>query len=223
MLLAVTVLALLAAAGVLIRWAVLRVDELGRVRAFPVISTALALAVAVAAGIPVLRHHELESRLAEVASSLAGRPVSVRCETLSQAWTDAHPELGYVRFGADGQPETLATLTVGACQDLGSWLSSDKAQPVQNQVIAVHVLTHEAMHMAGLREEAKAECAAVQRDARTATLLGATETQAQALVRDYWQQVYPRLTDAYRSADCAADGSLDEGLPNPPWAAVKGP
>jgi hypothetical protein len=222
MLLAVAVLALVAAAGVTVRWAVTRVDALGRVAPFPVISMAVSLLVAAGAGVPVLRHAQFERRLARVASELAGHPVTVRCETLSEAWTDAHPELGYVRFDASGRPEPLATITVQACRDLRAWVGSDHDRIREEQMIAVHVLTHEAMHLTGELDEARTECRAVQRDARTAELLGATPAQAASLARAYWESVYPRMPDAYRSAECVAGGRMDEGLASSPWSDVKG-
>lgn len=221
MLQVVTVLALLATAGVLVRWTVTRVDVLGRRRSFPVLGTCIPLVVAIAAGIPVVRHVQLEARLAAVSSALVGHPVKVRCETLTQAWTEVHPELGYVRFDQDGRPEPLATLSVQACGDLSDWLGSDREHPSLQQVIAVHVLTHESMHLTGQADEARAECAAVQRDVRTATLLGATPAQARALAVEYWREVYPTLPDAYRSTDCVQGGALDEGLSDAPWSAVK--
>ena len=58
----------------------------------------------------------------------------------------------------------------------------------------------------------------MQRDARTAQLLGADPEQALRLARLYWTTVYPRMADDYRSADCRPGGSLDEGLPAAPWS-----
>jgi hypothetical protein len=200
-----------------VRRVLVRVDTLGRPRDVPVISVAVALAVAVASGVPVLRHARLEHRLSDVASSLSGTRVTVRCETLSQAWTDVHPEAGYVWFDADGRPATEATITVSTCDDLRRWVGSDHAAPTVGGVVAVHVLTHESMHLAGLRNEALAECAAVQRDARTAVLLGATPAQGAALATTYWRQVYDDLAPDYRTADCAPGGRLDEHLDSPPW------
>jgi hypothetical protein len=220
MLLAVCVVALLTAGLVTIRWTLTRVDSLGRHRTFPVVGTVLPLVVALVAGVPVVRHARLEAQLARVASTLAGHQVSVRCETLTQAWTSAHAELGYVRFGADGRPEPLATITVQACQDLSAWTGSRRATAPLAQLVAVHVLTHEAMHLAGQLDEARTECAAVQRDAWTATLLGATPEQGRALAVRYWRIVYPDLPPGYRTADCSAGASLDEGLADAPWAAA---
>jgi hypothetical protein len=214
------VLAVLAAVGVLVRWSVTRVDALGRRRSFPVVWASIFVVIAIAAGVPVVRHAQLQDHLASAASAVVGHPAQVRCETLSQAWTDAHPEAGYVQFGPDGRPEPVATLSVQTCGDLSDWLGSDREHPSLQQVIAVHVLTHESMHLIGQADEARAECAAVQRDVRTATLLGATPAQARALAVVYWREVFPRLTAAYQSADCAQGGALDEGLPDAPWNLV---
>jgi hypothetical protein len=83
-------------------------------------------------------------------------------------------------------------------------------------VVAVHILTHEAMHLSGLLGEAAAESAAVQRDAHTARPAGAA---AAALAAAHWRNVYPLMPDGYRSPDCRAGGPLDERLADAPWLA----
>ena len=97
----------------------------------------------------------------------AGARVAVRCQTVGGAFVDAGPELGYVRWRADGSPEPWTLIKRDQCRDLAAYLRSDKRRPTRDQV-AVHVLTHEAMHLSGRLGEAVAECAAVQRDAHTA-------------------------------------------------------
>jgi hypothetical protein len=64
---------------------------------------------------------------------------------------------------------------------LAAYVRSGGRRPSRAQVVAVHVPAHEAMHMAGLVQEHAAECAAVQRDARAARLLGASPDDARAL------------------------------------------
>jgi hypothetical protein len=59
----------------------------------------------------------------------------------------------------------------------------------------------------------------MQRDAAMARRLGATEDAALALAVRYWQEIYPSMPDAYRTADCRPGGKLDEHLPDPPWPA----
>ena len=206
-----------------LRWWITRVDVLGRPRDFPVFAVGVLVLVALFAGVPAARNAWLEHRLDGVATQLAGVPVSVRCETLGEAWTDSHSELGYVRFGADGRPERTATITWQACSDLRSWWRSTHDRPSLEQIVAVHVLSHESMHLAGLRDEARTECAAVQRDALTARLLGAQPVQAQSLAIAYWAQVYPGLAEDYRTPECGPGAALDEHLAEPPWEVVKSP
>jgi hypothetical protein len=166
------------------------------------VSVALLLALAVAAAAPgVLRTHQ-ERRLGRAASELAGARVAVRCQSLGGAFVDGGPELGYVRWRADGHPEPWAL-----------------HRPSRDQVLAVHVLPHEAMHLSGRLDEAVAECAAVQRDARTARLLGAADADAAGLAVAYWHDLYPLMPDGYRSPDCRPGGDLDEHLADAPWLA----
>jgi hypothetical protein len=145
--------------------------------------------------------------------------VAVRCQSLGGAFVDGGPELGYVRWRADGSPEPWALLKRDQCRHLAAYVRSPTARPSRDQVVAVHVLTHEAMHLSGRLVEAAAECAAVQRDAHTARLLGAAPADAAGLAVTYWRDLYPLMPDSYRSPECRAGGSLDERLPDAPWLA----
>jgi hypothetical protein len=207
-----------AAAAVAVRWYGSRVDELGRRRDFPLASVVLLAVLAAGAATPAVLHARQERRLAAVASALAGVRVTVRCQRLGAAFVDAGPELGYVRWQADGTPERRALIKRDACRDLAAYVRAGGRGPTRAQVVAVHVLAHEAMHMAGLVDEATAECAAVQRDARAARLLGASAADAAALAAAYWRTVYPSMPPGYRSAACRPGGTLDERLPDAPWS-----
>jgi hypothetical protein len=206
-----------AAAVVAARWYAGRVDELGRRREFPLVSVVLLAVLAVGAATPGMLRARQERRLAGVASELAGRPVAVRCQAFGGAFVDAGVELGYVRWRADGSPEDWTLLKRDACRDLAAYVRAGGRRPSRAQVVAVHVLTHEAMHLAGHTDESVAECAAVQRDARTARLLGAPAGEALALAVAYWRTVYPRMPDGYRSSACRPGGAMDEHLPDAPW------
>lgn len=201
------------------RWWTRRYDSLGRQRPFPVWSVSLLLVIAVAAAVPVVRRHHLQDRLSDVASQLAGRTVAVHCQTTTGELLDAGAELGFVRFDADGVPEPATTIKHGPCGDLRAYANSSHRDPTREQVIAVHVLTHEAMHMRGQSTEDLAECEAVQRDAKTAELLGATPRQARELALTYWITVYPDMPDGYRSSGCRPGGELDERLGSAPWVS----
>ena len=74
---------------------------------------------------------------------------------------------------------------------------------------AVHVLTHESMHLAGVVDEAEADCLAVQSDAWVAGALGADARFARAFAREYWIAYYPSQEPRYRSPDCRDGRRLD--------------
>jgi hypothetical protein len=205
------------------RWLLRPRDALGRSKPFPAVSVLLLVGLAAGCLVPVYRHHRLEARLEAAASALVGVPVAVHCQTAGQQFVDVGAELGFVRYGPGGVPERATLIKRDQCSDLADYLGSDKASPSRDQAVAVHVLSHEARHMAGITSEAVAECGAVQRDARAAELLGAEPDQALRLARLYWKTVYPRMADGYRSADCRPAGPLDEGLPGAPWSTSADP
>ena len=203
-------------AVIVVRWMNRRVDWLGRIAPFPKISVGFSLALALCFGIPLAVEAWVEHQLEGGATQVAGVPVQVSCQSLGQAFVDLGPELGYVRWGPDGVPERATLIKFGPCGNLRAWLGSTKANPSPDQVIAVHVISHETMHMVGITNEAHAECAAVQRDAEMAEALGASPAEAQDLARRYWTEVYPRMPDGYVGG-CGPGAQWDEGLPTPPW------
>ena len=203
---------------VVVRWVARRKDSLGRPQAFPFISVGLLMVLSVGAAVPSAQRRVEEHRLARVATQLAGASVTVHCQTTTGAFVDAGSELGFVRYGQDGIPEHATSLKRDPCRALQSYTSSDKRHPSRDEMVAVHVLTHESMHMRGETDEAVAECEAVQRDALTAELLGASPDAARALAARYWLTIYPLMPDAYRTRDCRAGGSLDEHLATAPWS-----
>jgi hypothetical protein len=207
-----------AAIAVTVRWWTRRYDALGRGRSFPYVSIGLLTALALGAATPPFLRHREEDRLSAVASILVGSPVQVHCQSFGQTFYELGPELGYVRWGPGGIPEHQTFIKRGPCGDLNRYLDSNKHNPTPDEVIAVHVLTHESMHMRGITSESLAECAAMQRDTKTAELLGADPADALTLARTYWRADYPHMPDAYTSPDCRPGGPLDEHLPDPPWS-----
>ena len=210
-------LAGLGALAVVVHWATHRFDALGRPRQFPIVSTVLLVVVSLGSIVLVVQTDRLQHRLSDVASELVGSPVTVDCQSRGQEMLDIGNELGLVRFDAQGQPEPRTLIKRRPCADLESYLEGEQGAPTRGEVVAVHVLSHEARHLAGQTSEAETECAAMQRDARTARLLGASDDEARALARAYWRDVYPQMPPGYRSGECRAGGSLDERLPDAPW------
>lgn len=198
----------------------LRRDALGRRGPKPYFSVGLLLLVAVFLLTVWFLRIRLEHRLSAAASALVGSTVTVHCQTFGEALGDLGAELGYVEFGADGVPEPHSIIKRDQCRDLSSYLRSDRESPTRDQIVAVHTLTHEAIHMSGETSESHTECLAVQRDAEMARLLGASAQAARRLVRDYWTSIYPEMPTDYQSSDCVDDGALDAGLPDAPWELV---
>jgi hypothetical protein len=128
-------------------------------------------------------------------SSYSVRPSALRSSIPARTWVT-------FAFNVAGQAEPRTLIKRDQCRDLSGYMSSDKRSPTQEQIVAVHVLTHESMHMGGVAAEAEAECLAVGSDARMAELLGAPPDAARALALSYWTNVYPRMPDQYRSTEC---------------------
>lgn len=205
----------LAGVALVVRWLALRQrTDTG----FPAISVGTCAVLAVVVSLPVVVRLNLDSRLGHDASKLLGIHVAVNCQTLTASSIDMGSELGYVKYGMDGVPEHKTLIKHQQCNDLQSYLDSNKKHPSAAQVLAVHVLTHESMHMSGITSEAVAECYAMQHDAQMARIMGAPADAARKLAVRYWKTVYPHMPDGYTTADCRAGGPLDLHLPDAPWS-----
>jgi len=161
-----------------------------------------------------------EHEFSAVARSIEPVAPGVHCQRLGESFTYAGAELGHVEFDGDGIPTGPAWISYETCQNLAAyWRSSPAQKSVLNldQVVAVHVLSHESMHLKGIGSESVAECDAMQRDARTAEQLGATPQQARALQVTYWVEVYPHMPSDYMSADCRENGRLDKTPNDNSW------
>jgi hypothetical protein len=214
--------ALVAAAGVVVlRWWMRRRDALGRARTFPWFSSFTLLALGCGVLWLWLAHVRLERRLATAASEVAGVRVTIDCQGFGEAFVDPGAELGHVRFGPNG-PLHSALIKRSQCAALSDYLTSNKENPSVPQVVAVHVLTHEAVHMSGVTDEPETECLAVQQDFTTASVLGAAPDEARELARTYWRTLYPRMPPDYRSDECRPGGRLDAHLAHAPWAGGRG-
>ena len=143
-----------------------------------------------------------QSRLSAVATQIAGTPVKVHCQRFSETYFSASSAEGIVGVDETGAPKGEADLTYSACRDLAAWIGSNKASPTREQMIAVHVLTHEAMHVSGITAEGEAECESLSFDARVAELLGASSKEATALATYYRTKVYPSMPAGYRTKNC---------------------
>src|SRR5262249_3119274 len=66
-----------------------------------------------------------------------------------------------------------------------------------------------SMHLAGVVDEAPADCLAIQLEAYVVRRLGASPAFARAIAREYWRYYYGGEDERYRSVECRSGGSLD--------------
>ena len=201
----VAVVALAAALG----WLVFRAVMTRRV---PWISLGLVLVLLVPLFVTERQWISTEQRLAAVSRGEAMNVLGIHCQRLGESLTYGGSDLGHVQFDADGFPTGPATLSYETCRGLAAYLgmsSRDRDSVPEDVMVSVHVLSHETAHLTGIVSESEAECWAMQYDARTAVALGATPAQGQALAERYWREVYPRMSEAYRTDTCVAGGRLD--------------
>ena len=160
--------------------------------------------------------------LAEVATWIAGRPVSVHCPGTLERLTEVSPHDGSVAFSAEGRPADYTDLSGATCSHLARFderaagdgfdcLVENARCPreIEQSAVAVNVLTHESYHLAGHQSESAVQCYAMQRNGEAARLLGATPEQADAVARFVWEHIYPALPQDYRSSDCRDGGPYD--------------
>jgi hypothetical protein len=163
-----------------------------------------------------------EARFARVASEIAQRDVRVRCQGLLGELLDIGVNAGSVQFDANGRPADVTHLTRGVCRGLRRFPRDPRssgldcvraAAPCPREtfeiVQAVHTLAHEAVHLAGVRNEADAECYGLQTVDLVAVRLGADLATARALADYAHARLYPSLPPHYRTDACRDGGPLD--------------
>jgi hypothetical protein len=135
-----------------------------------------------------------------------------------------------VQFDASGRPSDETRLRELTCAELDALAEGRRAgalacieagvacgRQANDVALAIDVLAHESWHLAGLLDEALAECRAVQTIAWTAERLGTTPAQGQALAERYLDTWYPQLPDRYRATGCANGSELDLRPDDPNW------
>jgi hypothetical protein len=181
------------------------------------VSMGLVALMVLGLGFFVWRGHVFESDLAVAIRSLTGdSTLEVECQGLLREFR-LDNNLGEVAREANGELSNVAQLRRSVCSEIRGYIGSDKSGPSREQVIAVHVLSHEAVHASGVSGEGLTECLAMQYDTHLAELLGATQTQAVALADRYWREVFPRMPNGYRAVDCEPNGALDTTPGDDDW------
>jgi hypothetical protein len=182
-----------------------------------------ALALAIVAAIVAVgwakhedRVHQ-QTKLARIASQLAGRKVGVRCPSFIRGLVDVRGEAGRVQFDANGKPADHTDLSPDTCRALRrlphvdfSCVAHDTCGFDEFQAAwAAHTLAHESFHLRGFGDEGVAECYGMQNTAFVAEQLGVAPTVAHALQQWVWDKGFPNEPDDYRSPQCHQGGALD--------------
>jgi hypothetical protein len=166
------------------------------------------------------RQHD-EERLAKIASVIAGRDVTVSCPGTLATLTEVSAHDGSVVFNPDGTPTDEAKLSSRTCARLRTLMNGGASgldclvsgavcpKAVEDVAVAVNVLSHEAWHLAGERDESVAQCYALQSNGDTAIRLGATPAEARAIVDFVVRRVQPALPPEYKTDACRDGGPLD--------------
>lgn len=192
---------------------------------------ALLVALVVCHAYWVQRETPTEKRLGEIAGSIAGHEVDVVCPSIWNRILEISSSGGTAHYDADGLGRE-ARLAHQHCEALervgdegfpGSFeclrSSFDRCdEEVYAAAAAVHVLSHESWHLAGIGDEALTECYAVQTDALIAGRLGATPAQASAVAAWAFRTNNQTGSPAYRfSSDCSPGGRLDLNFQAAAW------
>ena len=173
--------------------------------------------VALALGFVLVKQRDARAqadRLAEVASEIALRDVRVRCQGAVGAALDVTWEDGSVWFDASGEPADVTDLKRHVCKRLSAFPDVADDDII---VRAMNTLAHESWHLAGVRNEATAECYAVQTIEFTAKRLGADPPRARQLALAFVVTQYERMPSSYQSEECRDGGELDLRRDSPVW------
>jgi hypothetical protein len=161
----------------------------------------------------------VQTKYSAVAIALEDVAVEIRCwsaadwpkivkESADYSVEPADPgnEYGFVLT------EERANLSPDTCRLLDD-LTYRGAHPTGKRELAlaqaVVTLAHETQHVAGVGDEAEAECYAMQLARETASRLGASDDYADELASRFWRELYRRRPPDYRSPNCRNGGALD--------------
>lgn len=164
-----------------------------------------------------LREILFEYKLARAASKVVGNlEVDVNC--LSTAGGFWH----YDKAGFVQRHTGNIKMHEYVCDNIRTYLrdpeEANKTAILNQEIVfALHVLTHEAMHVARVYDELKADCKAFQRNHRMAEALGVPPRVAAqtAIVAHRFRY----KNHAYYNPECEPGGPLDDKLPDAVWMA----
>jgi hypothetical protein len=149
----------------------------------------------------------VEARLTREASAIAGKPVTVRCDD-GYSYTGIGSDALGVAFIDRG----LAFLQPSVCRTLHDLVEGDRREREATGE-AILVLAHEAVHLAGERDEGVTECKGLQLGVPLGERLGLPRDRAETLMASLRQRSLAERSitrTAYRlPPECRDEGALD--------------
>lgn len=144
---------------------------------------------------------------------------SVHCNTAFDTMRD--PDM---LFAGHANPQTgKIGIQAPWCDILMAYLRHP-ARANQKELESLDIFTHESMHIRGEMNEARTECEAIQRNYRSAKLLGVPDGVAKQNALDVYNISYQQrgqiggMQSAYYSDQCAPGKAMDEHLPDSTWS-----
>ena len=161
-------------------------------------------------GLMELRWSVMESKISAVVDDISGKKGgSVHCQRFSEAFFDTKvSEAGHV----SSDKPNVAVVNYEQCQHIFAWLERGKGEPSREQMHAIHVLTHEAVHVSGQYNEAVTECTAINRDYLTVKELGGSLEQGHQLASSYYTGIWPGMPKEYILPGCLIEPKFDSIL-----------
>jgi hypothetical protein len=137
---------------------------------------------------------------------------------------------GRVEYTESGAPADKTELKRDVCKRLGGFRETRGAgryaclvselectENILKTVKAIHTLSHEARHLAGVKDERIAECYTMQTNQLVATSVGASKRLRRAIAVYYAAEIYPHLSTKYRSSSCKNGGPYDLSRGSRTW------
>ena len=155
-----------------------------------------------------------ENKIEKAINKAIGRNTIFSCQGLFDSMFN-YQVLGFIEVN-----KNKIYLTYSTCHFLKSYVE-DPNDVNMSEVMAVHVLTHEAVHASGILNEAKTDCIAFQKNHKMFYALGTSKKKSEALAIKAFEKIPdPRLKDYY-SDECKPGGELDQKYPDAVWQNAK--
>jgi len=168
--------------------------------------------LAVVCARPAYKIWSLEKTLSQHASIFAERPgVTVNCTSVLDSIFDQYD---MTRAGSAYIEEGRIVFHHGWCKHFMSYLD-DPIYVNDDEIVSMHVFTHEVMHIRGEYNERKTDCQAIQRNHLLGEQMGIDPFVAKQNAILYYNKLYPK--HSYYNPGCAPGTALDEKLANSVW------